>query len=90
MRFSLAVRLIGMAQQSRDQFDQRFLRWHLALDQFPLDAFDGQQPIPGDPVNVDRFITTIGQGENIWWPTCRKEWYDGRKSQFEDGRIIFI
>ncbi|RYR73725.1 hypothetical protein Ahy_A02g008209 isoform A [Arachis hypogaea] len=31
--------------------------------------FNGEQLMPGDPINVDKFLTTIGQGKDVWWPT---------------------
>ncbi|RYR11197.1 hypothetical protein Ahy_B05g079671 [Arachis hypogaea] len=37
--YPMTVRLIGMIQQSRDQHEQRVLRWHRALDQLQLDEF---------------------------------------------------
>ncbi|RYR25312.1 hypothetical protein Ahy_B02g059007 [Arachis hypogaea] len=35
--------------------------------------FNGEQLMPGDLINVDKFLTTIGQGEDVWWPTNLRE-----------------
>ncbi|RYR15419.1 hypothetical protein Ahy_B04g072169 [Arachis hypogaea] len=52
--------------------------------------FRGEQPIPGDPINVNKFLTTTGQGEDVWWPTRLQERYDGFRAQFEEGHMISI
>ncbi|RYR34156.1 hypothetical protein Ahy_A10g048888 [Arachis hypogaea] len=30
--------------------------------------FNGKQPVPGTPVNLDRYLTTTDRGEDVWWP----------------------
>ncbi|QHN85376.1 uncharacterized protein DS421_16g536900 [Arachis hypogaea] len=101
--YSMAARLIGLTQQSRNQHEARVLRWRLAIDQLrsvpavvcrggrvgtwisvvslvcfnivefhQVDRvkcqFDGEQLVPGAPVNVDRFQTSTGGDEDVWWP----------------------
>ncbi|RYR02536.1 hypothetical protein Ahy_B06g081334 [Arachis hypogaea] len=73
--YSMAARLIGLTQQSRNQHEARVLRWRLAIDQLRWDEvdrvkcqFDGEQLVPGAPVNVDRFQTSTGGDEDVWWP----------------------
>ncbi|QHO15647.1 Serine/threonine protein phosphatase 7 long form isogeny [Arachis hypogaea] len=79
--------------ESKDQYEQRVLRWRGALDRLQLHGFlwtsyedlarqvkwqfSGEQPVPGDPVNVTRFLMTIGQGEDVWWPTRHEQWSTG-------------
>ncbi|KAL4390483.1 hypothetical protein AHAS_Ahas03G0149600 [Arachis hypogaea] len=47
--------------------------------------FNGEQPLPKDPVNVDNFLTTTGRGEDFWWPTKFREWYDQWRTRFREG-----
>ncbi|QHO00522.1 uncharacterized protein DS421_13g407160 [Arachis hypogaea] len=52
--------------------------------------FNGEQPVPRDPVNVDNFLTTTGRGEDFWWPTKLREWYDRWRARFREGYRISI
>ncbi|MED6139037.1 hypothetical protein PIB30_080080 [Stylosanthes scabra] len=35
-----------------------------------------QQPIPGDPMNLDRFLNFSTCGKDQWWPIKYEEWYE--------------
>ncbi|QHO24483.1 uncharacterized protein DS421_12g372600 [Arachis hypogaea] len=52
--------------------------------------FGSEQPVPDDPVNVNRFLTTTGREEDVWWPTRLHEWYDSFRSRFEEGNMNSI
>ncbi|RYR74386.1 hypothetical protein Ahy_A02g009079 [Arachis hypogaea] len=52
--------------------------------------FNGEQQVPGTPVNLDRYLTTTGRGEDVWWPLKLKEWYDRWHQRFEPGRRITV
>ncbi|XP_025630442.1 uncharacterized protein [Arachis hypogaea] len=52
--------------------------------------FNREQPVPGIPVNLDRYLTTTGHGEDVWWPERLQEWYDGWRQRFEPGRRIIV
>ncbi|RYQ92419.1 hypothetical protein Ahy_B09g098643 [Arachis hypogaea] len=52
--------------------------------------FGGEQTVPVNPVNVNRFLTIIGRGEDVWWPTKLREWYGAFKARFEVGHMITI
>ncbi|RYQ94896.1 hypothetical protein Ahy_B08g089854 [Arachis hypogaea] len=52
--------------------------------------FNGEQPVPGTPVNVDGFLTSTGRDKDVWWPERLAEWCDGWTSRFEEGRKISI
>ncbi|MED6167637.1 hypothetical protein PIB30_004861 [Stylosanthes scabra] len=39
--------------------------------------YGGEQPIPRLPVDVTRHMSSIGRGDNVWWPTRLHTWYDG-------------
>ncbi|RYR03530.1 hypothetical protein Ahy_B06g082554 [Arachis hypogaea] len=43
------------------------------------------RPVAGVLVNVDRFLTSTGRGEDVWWPTKLWEWYDHFRDWFEEG-----
>ncbi|MED6172611.1 hypothetical protein PIB30_051647 [Stylosanthes scabra] len=50
------------------------------------------QPILGDPVNVDAFLMTTGRGEDVWWPThpTTRAWYESWMRHATDPVIIQI
>lgn len=52
--------------------------------------FNGEQPPPEPPVNVDRFLTTTGRGDDVWWPEKHSEWYDLWRARFAPGHRIVI
>ncbi|QHO28689.1 uncharacterized protein DS421_7g218880 [Arachis hypogaea] len=52
--------------------------------------FNGEQPVPGIPVNLDRYLTTTGHGEDVWWPERLQQWYDGWRQRFEPGPRITV
>ncbi|QHO06313.1 uncharacterized protein DS421_14g453600 [Arachis hypogaea] len=45
--------------------------------------FNGEQPDPGAPVNLDRFLTSNGRGEDMWWPDRLHDWYSDWSRRFE-------
>ncbi|QHO59266.1 uncharacterized protein DS421_3g97730 [Arachis hypogaea] len=52
--------------------------------------FNGEQPVLGIPVNLDRYLITTGRGEYVWWPERLQQWYDGRRQRFESGHKITV
>ncbi|QHO24061.1 uncharacterized protein DS421_12g368970 [Arachis hypogaea] len=52
--------------------------------------FNGEQSVPGIPVNLDRYLTTTGRGEDVWWPERLQQWYDGWRQKFEPDRSITV
>ncbi|QHO27994.1 uncharacterized protein DS421_7g212800 [Arachis hypogaea] len=50
--------------------------------------FNGEQPMPRDPINIDKFLTTTDRGEDVWWPTKHQKWYDRWRTWFEEGHQI--
>ncbi|RYQ95327.1 hypothetical protein Ahy_B08g090513 [Arachis hypogaea] len=52
--------------------------------------FNGEQLVPGTPINVDRFLTSTRRGEDVWWPDRLDKWYAGWTVHFEEGHMIFI
>ncbi|RYR58919.1 hypothetical protein Ahy_A05g024779 [Arachis hypogaea] len=89
-QYSLVAKLIRLPQLSRDQHEVRVLRWRVFLDRLHFDEFNGEQQVPGTPVNLDRYLTTTGRGEDVWWPLKLKEWYDMWHQRFESGRRITV
>ncbi|QHO01815.1 Serine/threonine protein phosphatase 7 long form isogeny [Arachis hypogaea] len=62
-----------------------------AMQAIPVPTlFNGEQPVPGIPVNLDRYVTTTGRGEDFWWPERLQQWYDGWRQRFELGRKIIV
>ncbi|RYR43554.1 hypothetical protein Ahy_A08g039965 [Arachis hypogaea] len=89
-QYSLAARLVGLQQQSRDQHQARVLYYRVSIDQLRFDEFNGEQPVPGIPMNLDRYLTTTGRGEDVWWPERFQQWYDGWRQRFEPGHRITV
>ncbi|RYQ92572.1 hypothetical protein Ahy_B09g098797 [Arachis hypogaea] len=52
--------------------------------------FNGEQQVPGIPVNLDRYLTTTGRGEDVWWSLKLKEWYDRWHQRFDPGHRITV
>ncbi|KAL4337235.1 hypothetical protein AHAS_Ahas12G0089900 [Arachis hypogaea] len=51
---------------------------------------NGEQPVLVTPVNVDRFLTSTGWGEDVWWPDRLEEWYASWMTHFAEGHRISI
>ncbi|RYR78658.1 hypothetical protein Ahy_A01g003500 [Arachis hypogaea] len=43
-----------------------------------------------DFTTLIEYLTTIGRGEDVWWPLKLKEWYDRWHQRFEPGRRITV
>ncbi|QHN81521.1 uncharacterized protein DS421_20g687620 [Arachis hypogaea] len=52
--------------------------------------FNGEQSMLGASLNINRFLTSTGRGEDEWWPDRLDEWYRGWTSCFEEGHRISI
>ncbi|QHO00135.1 uncharacterized protein DS421_13g403870 [Arachis hypogaea] len=53
-------------------------------------SFNGEQQVPGTPVNRDKYLTTTGRGEDVWWSERLQQWYDGSTQRFDPGRRITV
>ncbi|MED6129038.1 hypothetical protein PIB30_103853, partial [Stylosanthes scabra] len=42
-----------------------------------LRQYGGEQPVPRDPVDLPRLMTSTGRGEDRWWPGTLSTWYEG-------------
>ncbi|MED6222410.1 hypothetical protein PIB30_064180 [Stylosanthes scabra] len=42
-----------------------------------LRQYDGEQPVPRAPVDVTRFMSSTGRGDDVWWPERLATWYEG-------------
>ncbi|QHO58330.1 uncharacterized protein DS421_3g89720 [Arachis hypogaea] len=89
-QYPLAARLVGLQQHCRDQHQASVLYYMVSIDRLRFDEFNGEQPVPGIPVNLDRYLTTTGRGEDVWWPERLQQWYDGWRQRFEPGRRIIV
>ncbi|RYR05468.1 hypothetical protein Ahy_B06g085333 [Arachis hypogaea] len=52
--------------------------------------FNGEQQVLGTPVNLDRYLTTTGRGEDVWWPERLQQWYDDWTQRLDPGRRITV
>ncbi|MED6128186.1 hypothetical protein PIB30_095165, partial [Stylosanthes scabra] len=39
--------------------------------------YGGEQPIPRLPVDVTRYMSSTGRGDDVWWPQRLSTWYEG-------------
>ncbi|RYR57125.1 hypothetical protein Ahy_A05g022855 [Arachis hypogaea] len=108
-QYSLAARLVGLQQQSRDQHQARVLYYRVSNDRLRFDEFawrvyddpalqalrphwfcEEDEWVPGILVNIDRYLTTTGRNEDVWWPKRLQYWYDGWRQRFESSRRITV
>ncbi|RYR33328.1 hypothetical protein Ahy_A10g047904 [Arachis hypogaea] len=65
-------------------------KWGTWLSAVPLRQFNGKQQLPGIPVDLDRYLTSTGRGEDVWGPERRYEWYKGWRKRFDPDRRITV
>ncbi|MED6176822.1 hypothetical protein PIB30_091943 [Stylosanthes scabra] len=41
-----------------------------------LRQYGGEQPVPRAPVDVMRFMSSTGRGDDVWWPERLATWYE--------------
>ncbi|MED6209816.1 hypothetical protein PIB30_058296 [Stylosanthes scabra] len=41
-----------------------------------LRQYGGEQPVPRAPVDVTRYMSSTGRGEDVWWPERLSTWYN--------------
>ncbi|MED6195636.1 hypothetical protein PIB30_039789 [Stylosanthes scabra] len=39
--------------------------------------YGGEQPVPRLPVDVTRYMSSTGRGDDVWWPQRLSTWYEG-------------
>ncbi|MED6227498.1 hypothetical protein PIB30_114139, partial [Stylosanthes scabra] len=39
--------------------------------------YGGEQPVPRLPVDVTRYMSSTGGGDDVWWPQRLSTWYEG-------------
>ncbi|MED6202796.1 hypothetical protein PIB30_109211, partial [Stylosanthes scabra] len=39
--------------------------------------YGGEQPVPRLPVDVTRYMSSTGRGDDVWWPQGLSTWYEG-------------
>ncbi|MED6174851.1 hypothetical protein PIB30_072922 [Stylosanthes scabra] len=66
-----------------------FVQYHPAV--LVKRRFGFEQPIPVDPVNLDKFLKFNARGEDQWWPTKLEEYYSHwREWKTEDHQIRVV
>ncbi|MED6162096.1 hypothetical protein PIB30_067130 [Stylosanthes scabra] len=53
-----------------------------------LRQYGGEQPVPRAPVDVTRFMSSTGRGDDVWWPERLATWYEGWRAAARHGRFL--
>ncbi|MED6146700.1 hypothetical protein PIB30_036936 [Stylosanthes scabra] len=55
-----------------------------------LRQYGGEQPVPRVPVDLTRFMTSTGRGEDRWWPDYLSTWYAGWQARGSRDVLVTI